>query len=88
MGTETLASALRILHATTGDLREVLVADIRALPYLSAAELDARLDHQRTIDPDAWSSAENFTNPPFRTRPSEYRRQWWIDVQGISATET
>jgi hypothetical protein len=25
---------------------------------LPAAELDARLDHQRTIDPDEWSLAE------------------------------
>jgi hypothetical protein len=48
----------RIRDATTGELREVSVAELRALPYLPAAELDARLDRQRTIDPDEWSLAE------------------------------
>ena len=48
----------RIREATTGELREVTVAELRALPYLPAAELDARADLQRTIDPNEWSLAE------------------------------
>jgi len=48
----------RIREATTGELREVTVAELRALPYLPAAELDARVDLQRTIDPNEWSLAE------------------------------
>jgi hypothetical protein len=48
----------RIRDATIGELREVTVAELRALPYLPAVELDARVDLQRTIDPDEWSLAE------------------------------
>jgi hypothetical protein len=48
----------RIRDATTGELREVTVAELRALPYLPAVELDARVDLQRTIDPNEWSLAE------------------------------
>ena len=48
----------RIRGVTTGELREVTVAELRALPYLPAVELDARVDLQRTIDPNEWSLAE------------------------------
>lgn len=48
----------RIRDATTGELREVTVAELRALPYLPAVEFDARVDLQRTIDPNEWSLAE------------------------------
>ena len=48
----------RIRDATSDELREVSAAELRALPYLPATELDARLDRQRTIDPDEWSLAE------------------------------
>ena len=48
----------RIRDATTGELREVTVAELRGLPYLPAVELDARVDLQRTIDPNEWSLAE------------------------------
>ena len=48
----------RIREATTGEQRDVAVAELRALPYLPTAEIDARVDLQRTIDPDEWSLAE------------------------------
>jgi hypothetical protein len=48
----------RIRDATSDELREVSAAELRALPYLPATELDAGLDRQRTIDPDEWSLAE------------------------------
>jgi hypothetical protein len=53
-----LKDRARIRDATTGELREVSAAALRALPYLPAADLDARLDRHRTIDPDQWSLAE------------------------------
>jgi len=73
---------VRILDATTGELREVSVADLRALPYLPAAEFDARLDHQcrsrvmgilprgriRSFLRFHSARTPDRTNPPFRTR--------------------
>jgi hypothetical protein len=47
----------RIRDATTNEVRDVSVATIRGLPILPSSELDARLDRQRTMDPDDWSLA-------------------------------
>ncbi|MDP9014439.1 MAG: hypothetical protein M3O41_17615, partial [Pseudomonadota bacterium] len=48
----------RIRDATSEELRDVAIAELRSLSYLPAAELDARLDHQRTVEPAEWSLAE------------------------------
>ena len=48
----------RIRDAASDELREVCVAEIRSLSYLPAAELDARLERRRTVDPDDWSLAQ------------------------------
>jgi hypothetical protein len=48
----------RIRDATTNEVREVSVAALRGLLFLPAIELDARLERQRTIDPDDWSLAK------------------------------
>jgi len=44
--------------ATSEDLRDVAISELRSLSYLPAAELDARLDQQITVDPAEWSLAK------------------------------
>jgi len=48
----------RIRDATNDELRDVSISEIRSLSYLPAAELDARIDQQRTVEPAEWSLAE------------------------------
>ena len=48
----------RIRDATNDQLRDVSISEIRSLSYLPAAELDARIDQQRTVEPAEWSLAE------------------------------
>jgi putative transposase len=48
----------RIRDGTNEELRDVAISELRSLSYLPAAELDARLDQQRTVDPVEWSLAE------------------------------
>lgn len=48
----------RIRDVMTNEVRDVSVATLRGLPILPSSELDARLDRQRTIDPDDWSLAK------------------------------
>ena len=56
---ESLANdRARIRDATNDELRDVSISEIRSLSYFPAAELDARLDQQRTVDPAEWSLAE------------------------------
>ena len=48
----------RIRDATNDELRDVSISEIRSLSYLPAAEMDARIDQQRTVEPAEWSLAE------------------------------
>src|SRR6202011_5390271 len=48
----------RIRDATSEELRDVAISELRSLSYLPAAELNARLDQQRTVEPAEWSLAE------------------------------
>jgi transposase InsO family protein len=49
----------RIRDTTSNEVREVAIASLRALPSLSADDLDARLEQQRDIDPALWSIAKS-----------------------------
>lgn len=47
----------RIRDPVSGELREVPVAELRALPTLPAVELDQRLERSRTIENSEWTEA-------------------------------
>jgi putative transposase len=48
----------RIRDCGSGELREVPVAELRGLPSLAPAELDHRLERQRTLAQPDWSKAQ------------------------------
>jgi putative transposase len=45
--------------ATSAEIRSVAVSELRALPSLAEADLDARHDLARTADPNRWALAES-----------------------------
>ena len=51
-------SRARIQESTTALLREVNVAELRGLPSLPLAQLDERLDRQRTTEIPDWAAAK------------------------------
>ena len=45
---------VRIRDASTGELHEVPIAEVRGIESLPAGETDRRLERQRTVDPGDW----------------------------------